>query len=178
MERLLMSLNDVTGVISLSDIIFLLLILILIILIITMFYVFKLGQEFVYVDRQTNDNKKSNENNNTNKVSEEEPPLEDLASISKAIEENNVENNINLSRYEKEQEDSAIISYDQLLRHNEKKNINYKNEEVFDGIKIRQIDLEPFNKVENNKDLQIKVISYVEEEAFLEALKNLKENLI
>lgn len=168
MKNLLISLKDFVDVISITDIIFLLLVLILIILIITMFYIFKLGQEYIYVEKD-----KGAEAGNTE--------INELTDIAKNIEENGSKININLSDYEKEQEDNAIISYDELIKNADKFQIKYDDEEDFDdGLKVRKIELEPFNfKDETKEDTpKVKVISYEKEEAFLEALKILQKNLI
>lgn len=168
MKNLLISLKDFVDIISITDIIFLLLVLILIILIITMFYIFKLGQEYIYVEKD-----KGAEAGNAE--------INELADIAKNIEENGSKININLSDYEKEQEDNAIISYDELIKNADKFQIKYDDEEDFDdGLKVRKIELEPFNFKDETKGEtpKVKVISYEKEEAFLEALKILQKNLI
>lgn len=168
MKNLLISLKDFVDVISITDIIFLLLVLILIILIITMFYIFKLGQEYIYVEKDKGAEAGNAETN-------------ELADIAKNIEENGSKININLSDYEKEQEDNAIISYDELIKNADKFQIKYDDEEDFDdGLKVRKIELEPFNFKDETKGEtpKVKVISYEKEEAFLEALKILQKNLI
>lgn len=168
MKSLLISLKDFVDVISITDIIFLLLVLILIILIITMFYIFKLGQEYIYVEKDKGAEAGTAE-------------INELADIAKNIEENGSKININLSDYEKEQEDNAIISYDELIKNADKFQIKYDDEEDFDdGLKVRKIELEPFNFKDETKGEtpKVKVISYEKEEAFLEALKILQKNLI
>ncbi len=171
MKNLLFNLKELVDIISISDIIFLLLVLILIILIVTMFYIFKLGQEYVYVEKE----KKTNENY---KPFVENP--DNLIEVANALEENNSSLNINNNSYEEEQEENAIISYDELIKNADKFSIQYDDEEDYDGIKVRKIDLEPFNfKIEEPSDIaKVKVISYEKEEAFLEALKTLQKNLI
>ena len=82
--------------------------------------------------------------------------LEELQSISKDIEENYKDRQNDIDVYEEEQEESAIISYDELLN---KTNTLPKVEDK----KYREID-------GNNE-------SYSHEEDFLNKLKNLNNNL-
>lgn len=102
----------------------------------------------------------------------------DLKEITKQIEENPREINIDLTPYEKEQEEKAIISYDELLRSNNAMKINYKEEDKTSGVMVKKVDLDNVaDKAEKSKDTKVNVISYEKEEAFLEALKKLKNML-
>lgn len=98
----------------------------------------------------------------------------------------NIENvdppNIEFTSYEKDQEEKAIISYDELIAKNKKGNIYYNEEEIQnDEISIKKIDLDniiasneiPKEALENEK----KLFKYANEEAFLNALKALNELL-
>ena len=82
--------------------------------------------------------------------------IEELQNISKDIEENYRDRQNDIDVYEEEQEESAIISYDELLN---KTNTLPKVEDK----KYREID-------GNNE-------SYSHEEDFLNKLKNLNNNL-
>ena len=87
---------------------------------------------------------------------------------------------INLNKYEEEQEEKAIISYDELLKRKNDFAINYSDEDVFDDdLIVKKVDLDNLvNKdiVEKPK-IKVSVISYEKEEAFLEALKQLQQKL-
>lgn len=80
--------------------------------------------------------------------------LEELQSISKDIEENYRDRQNDIDTYEEEQEESAIISYEELLS------------------KTQVIP-----KVEDTKDYKKSNETYSHEEDFLNRLKNLNNNL-
>ena len=113
---------------------------------------------------------------------EEEPPKkvsdpDNLKAISEAIK---VESKpINFTSYEKEQEEKAIISYDELVSSHGDYELNYSNEEQNDGVSIKKVDLDNLVKevTEDKSNLEIHVISLKKEEEFLKALKTLQKNL-
>ena len=80
--------------------------------------------------------------------------LEELQSISKDIEENYRDRQNDIDTYEEEQEESAIISYEELLS------------------KTQVIP-----KIEDDKDSDMISNTYSHEEEFLNKLKNLNNNL-
>lgn len=87
---------------------------------------------------------------------------------------------VNLSKYEEEQEEKAIISYEELLKRKQDFAINYSEEEnIDDELTIKKVDLDNLiNKdVVTPTKLNVTVISYDKEEAFLEALKTLQQKL-
>ena len=78
----------------------------------------------------------------------------DLQSISKELEQLPKEHNVDMTQYEMEQEKTAIISYDELLKQSQyEEQVN---------------DFKPSEELDNN---------YQHEEAYLAYLKQLKENL-
>lgn len=104
-----------------------------------------------------------------------------IESIKNSIETDYNPVNIELTDYEKEQEETAIISYDELIKNKNKINISYDEEYVpmTEEILIKKININDFSKEqENNSSLQVRLMSYDKEEAFLEALKNLQQNLL
>jgi len=115
-----------------------------------------------------------------NSMLEEEEKQEGiLLEIAAALEEAE-QPSVNLNRYEEEQEEKAIISYEELLKRKNDFAINYSEEEnVDEELTIKKVDLN--NLV--NKDIIVKpeikvsVISYEKEEAFLDALKRLQQTL-
>ena len=104
----------------------------------------------------------------------------DLEKITKNIERDYKPANINLTSYEQEQEDNAIISYQELL------NSKNKNHDNYDGsfnnktdIDIKKVDLSNNEKngYDEHNQINITLMSYEKEEAFLKALKQLKIDL-
>lgn len=103
----------------------------------------------------------------------------DLERITKNIEKDYKPTNINLTSYEQEQEDNAIISYQELLNSKDKNHVNYDN--GFNNktdINVKKVDLS--NNSKNDFDqsrINVSLMSYEKEEAFLKALKQLKIDL-
>lgn len=87
--------------------------------------------------------------------------------------------NIDLTQYEKEQEEKAIISYEELVNSIKKNKINYEtNEMLGNEISVKKIDLDNLiSEEQEEKDIKVKVITYEHEEAFLETLKQLQKLL-
>ena len=121
----------------------------------------------------------------------------DLQSIINAIEES-PKPTIDLTAYEEEQENNAIISYDELVNGVKQKEIYYTKEEMVDDvIPVKKITLdtpkEPVVNIRNfeitpgepkipysseeKSDVEEKIFAYEKEEAFLKALKKLNELL-
>lgn len=144
----------------LVDIIFFLSVLILMILVVTLIYFIKI-----------------------NKDEDEKKDMEETAEmkIVKELKESmkNNEPTINITNYEKDQEDKAIISYDELLNKNKNYGINYEKEETYDDLTVKKVDLDNLvNKsAEITPNIEVRVISFQKEEAFLEALKRLQQEL-
>ena len=102
----------------------------------------------------------------------------------------NIKNNIekdynpvysNLTEYEKEQEDSAIISYEELIKNKDKFNFSYDEEYKSNDneINVKKINIGNNSKDKvNNEKLDVKLLNYSEYEEFLVALKQLQKNLI
>ena len=159
---------------SFVDVVFFFAVLALMLLVIVLIYFLRENTEEVNNNitfKQDFQNKPIENNSNSEITS--------LKEITEALE-NAEPNNINLNKYEEEQEEKAIISYDELLKRKNDFAINYSEEESFDGeLTVKKVDLD--NLV--NKDVVVKpeikvtVISYEKEEAFLEALKQLQQTL-
>ncbi len=83
--------------------------------------------------------------------------------------------------YEKDQEEKAIISYEELLAKSKMGNINYNEEEILDDeILVKKIDLNNITSYKNEnltKSKESKLFRYTNEEAFLKALQKLNELL-
>lgn len=103
---------------------------------------------------------------------------DNLRNIANSIEQN--KKPIEFTSYEKEQEDRAIISYDELVKNKENVKINYVDEDILSDISIKKFDLD--NLVSpSDEDSQIynrvPLLSLNKEEEFLIALKELQQKL-
>ena len=192
--NIIKNLSDFLSSLTLIDVIFFFSIILLMVLVTVLLYFIKVNEDVVEVEEETNDNTPKTEevlnitkeytNEPKEEVSyydDEEGELIDLKSISEALD--NGEKNIELTKFEEEQEKDAIISYDELLRKTQNTGINYKNEVMMDDLSVKEVDLENFineNKEEINNTVtkpNVQVISYYQEEAFLESLKKLEQQL-
>ena len=135
-------------------------VLVLIILVVSLIYIIKTSSDDI-------DSEDSYENNSEL----------DLVALTKEIDEH-TPYNIELTDYETEQEEKAIISYDELIKH---KNyaLNYENESIKEGINIKKIDnSNPVNETEEEQPIKTNyVMSYEREEEFLKILKQLNSLL-
>lgn len=143
----------------LVDIIFFFAVLILMILIVTLIY-------FIKINNET-----------------EEKDLEETQEM-KIVKElrdsmKNSEPTIKFTDYEKDQEDKAIISYDELLNKGNNYELNYEKEEMHDDLSVKKVDLDNLVNKNNNtvSNIEVRLISFQKEEAFLEALKRLQKEL-
>jgi len=115
----------------------------------------------------------------------------DLQNIINTIDEN-PKPLVDMTAYEEEQEQKAIISYEELLKESSKQDIHYVKEELVDDvIPVKKISLdspcdkeisfiakEPIlNLTSDIEKSSVKLFSYEKEEAFLKALQQLGELL-
>ena len=105
--------------------------------------------------------------------------LFDIEAVTKAIETDYKPSTIKLTSYELEQESSAIISYEELLNNKDKLGINYDDEFEYEApeLSVKKISLTTEPSIRENSKLEVKLMDYDKEEAFLKALKDLQENL-
>lgn len=104
--------------------------------------------------------------------------IEELQALTKELAIIPREKRIEMTPYEEEQEQRAIISYDELLKRGNNQNISYSNEEKIDDITIKNVDIENTNKINLNQiNQEVNKFSYEHEEAFLNNLKNLQKTL-
>ena len=103
----------------------------------------------------------------------------DLEAITRNIEENYKPATIELTSYEQEQENNAIISYQELLSNKDLNQVNYDDEfESTMEIKVKKVDLNNNKGTEMPKTkLEVTLMNYEMEEAFLKALKQLQNDL-
>lgn len=99
----------------------------------------------------------------------------DLDNITKNIDREYKEPNIDLTDYEREQEESAIISYEELIKNSKKSNISYDTEYKHEGVDVKKINFDA-NKGSIVTDSKINH-NYQVEEDFLKALKQLQRDL-
>lgn len=172
-----MNLINYISSLSFTDILFFTVLMVLIILIIVLIHSFRNNP---YLDILRNQTLMNNEKENDNVEKEDNI---DLVSLTKSLEEAaNKERNIDLTPYEEEQEEKAIISYDELVKAKNDLMINYEDEKEDDGIVIKKVNLDNLTKIVEHDDEKIEstprvTISYEKEEAFLEALKQLQQML-
>lgn len=106
----------------------------------------------------------------------------DINKVTKNLEENYKPStqNIKLTSYEEEQENNAIISYDELVKTRELNVVTY--DDTFSNtekdLDIKKFDLEGTGKVKIiDPKLEVKLIDYEKEEEFLRVLKDLQSKL-
>ena len=159
--KLFNDIGDFLETLSFIDVVFFFAVLIVIILVITLIYFIKI-----------------------NKDDEEEKKQDDETAEMKIVKEirENMKNDdvvINFTDYEKDQEEKAIISYDELLNKSNKYGLNYEKEDVYDDLSVKKVNLD--NIANKNSEIKVnsdvRVISFAKEEAFLEALKRLQKEL-
>lgn len=104
----------------------------------------------------------------------------ELQNLTKELENTPKEHKVEMTAYEAEQEEKAIISYDELVHMNQNTIQEESDRDSKDEILVPEIDLDKTGLVdlksllgEDNKEE-----SYTHEEAFLESLKELKESLV
>ena len=159
--KLFNDIGDFLETLSFIDVVFFFAVLILIILVVTLIYFIKI-----------------------NKDDEEDKKQDDETAEMKIVKEirENMKNDdvvINFTDYEKDQEEKAIISYDELLNKSNKYGLNYEKEDVYDDLSVKKVNLD--NIANKNSEIKVnsdvRVISFAKEEAFLEALKRLQKEL-
>ena len=105
----------------------------------------------------------------------------DLEAITRNLEENYQPPVIELTNYEREQEESAVISYDELLKRKTSNVVNYDDSFVNDTIvDVKKIDLRENNEQSStmiNTKIEVRLFDYEKEEAFLKALRQLQSDL-
>lgn len=195
--KLINSIGEFLNTLTLIDIIFFVAVIILLILVVTLIYFIKINRNVFTEDdffppsgNNNQEEKKENEiamiveeiSKNTPKEKEEyndeEEELIDLDSLTKKLQQQE-EERIDVTAYEKDQEEKAIISYDELLMKHNKYALNYEEEQVLDDVVVKKVNLNDLvNK--NSEEVikaEVRVVSYKKEEAFLATLKELNHLL-
>ena len=159
--KLFSDIGEFLRTLNFVDIVFFFAVLILMVLIVTLIYFIRINND------------------------EEPKEIKDETSEMKIVREikenlgNAEEHNVNFTEYERDQEDKAIISYDELLNKGNNYSLNYETEELKDDVSIKKVNLDDLvNKSEEaTPKVDVRVISFAKEEAFLQALKQLQKEL-
>lgn len=142
-----------------TDYVFFFTVIFLIILVVSLVYFIKINAEVIEQEEKFSD-------------------PDNLKNIATAIKKE--AKPITFTSYEKEQEDKAIISYDELLSNKQDYELNYSSEDEKDGISVKKFDLDnlvnPLIKSEQPK-IEVHLFSLKKEEEFLKALKELQKSL-
>ncbi len=165
--RLLTDIKDLLSTLNFIDLVFFFAVVTLMVLVVTLIYFIKINDDVLKKDL----------------VKGETREMQIVNEITKNLEKNNDDNNmhIDFTDYEKDQEEKAIISYEELLNKNNNYELNYSKEEMQDDLLIKKFDLDNLvnhdAEAKDNK-MEVRVISYAKEEAFLQALKQLQKELL
>ncbi len=177
---------------SFVDIVFLCAVVVLLIFIVTLIYFIVINDEVLNEKESLNVNSVNLDKTNDiikeiidegakeekEEFNDEEGELIDLKTLTQKLMEKKEEKN-EVDLYEKDQEEKAIISYDELLKKHNKYAINYEKEVLMDDLLVKKVDLNDLEnkEVEDGIQEEVRVISYQKEEDFLKALKELNELL-
>jgi hypothetical protein len=161
--------------ISNSNVMLFLIIVLLIFIAITIVYI-------IHIQLETNNYKikKMNENVPVYKEVPKDNESLDLLSLTKELETIPKERVVDMTPYEAEQEEKAIISYDELVKKNYSGDISYSDTTDNDDILVKQVDLTDTQRInlESIKDEKVvNLLDYKHEEQFLEELKDLDNKL-
>jgi Ca2+/Na+ antiporter len=179
------NIKDFFSSLTIIDVTFFFAVLFLMIVVVTLLYFIKVNEEVKekdeIIEELTSDQNSIKENKEEAKYydDDEEGELLDLESITKALE-NKTNDAIDLTTFEEEQEKDAIISYDELINKTNFGTINYKNESMYDDLSVKEVDLDHLINETDKSSVEVtktQVISYAQEEAFLEALKKLQKQI-
>ena len=102
----------------------------------------------------------------------------DLQAIANSIVEK-TEPLIDMTAYEEEQEQKAIISYDELIKKSNDNHLKYEEEKLIDNvIPTKKISLSDIiNEKNEETNVETSIVHYEREEAFLNTLKELNSLL-
>lgn len=193
--ELLSSIFEFIKTLTLVDVVFFAAVIVLLILIVTLIYFIKINKNvFTEDDFFSSDNiKKEEKKEATNLIEEialnnvkeqetyndEEEELIDLNTLTEKLKKEETER-VDVTDYERDQEEKAIISYDELLKKHNNYSINYEEEKVIDDVVVKKINLNDLintNETDNTINERVRIVSYDKEEAFLNALKELNSLL-
>lgn len=159
MENIVLTIGGLIKSFTLYDFLFLIIGIILILLLIYIVYLIRL------------DDDKNIKNSSKGK--------KELKEIVNDIEANYEPKPINLSKYEQQMEDTAIISYDELVNR-ASNSIVYEDEyQRDDDLIVRKVSSDNIGNTKELVDLPKAILmNYENEEAFIKTLKRLQSNLV
>ena len=149
------------------DYVFFFTVVFLIILVVSLIY-------FIKINSNETDELTDNLVDNVNKNKDvKDPELNEIATALKNIKP------IDFTPYEKEEEEKAIISYDELLSNTGQYELNYLNEEKNGDVLVKTVDLNNLINVKKSEPIKMEVhlMSLRKEEEFLKTLKELSKSL-
>lgn len=174
MEKIVLTIGGLFSSFTWGDLFFFVVTLFLMLFLIYIIYLVKLDNSDIIIVKPPKQKAEIGTLNEKN-----EPEDKPLTKIVNELETDYKPAPIDLTDYEKELEDTAIISYDELVNRTSN-NIYYDDnyESGFDDILVQKVD----NKKSNTQELvnlpTAVMMSYESEEAFLSALKVLQKNLV
>lgn len=173
MEKFILTVGGLFHALSWGDLFFFIVTLLLLLLLIYIIYLIKDDDDDIMVIKREDLSK----NKDNQKVPEKDKPL---TKIVDELEMDYKPKPIDMSDYEKELENTAIISYDELINRTST-NIYYDDDydSGLDDVLVQKIDDNKMSSTQELVDLPRAVMmSYESEEAFLSALKVLQKNLV
>lgn len=175
MEKIVLLIGGYLKMISWMDVITVLLLALLILLMVYIVYLIKIEEEPTVGVKQK---ETSLSEDILNQETKEVKASDVLVQIVDDLNKNYKPEPIDLTKYEEEQENSAIISYDELLERTSN-NINYDEEYTnkYDDLFIRKVTDDSDTKEYVNLP-EVIMMNYESEEDFLKALKKLQKNLV
>lgn len=156
---------------SFIDYIFFFTVVFLIVLIVSLIYFIKINGTEMTIEDMIKDELDNNKNSDS--AIDVDNDLKDIATALKDFKP------VNFTPYEKEEEEKAIISYDELLSNTGQFELNYSEENQTGDVLVKKVDL---NNLINTKKsepvkMEIHLMSLAREEEFLKTLKELQKNL-
>mgnify|MGYP001492510433 FL=1 len=148
-----------------SDYIYFGLIIALLILLVVLLYLIRSSDEHLeWEDNHIIENTKNDQS--------------DIIKIAREIASSGEQLNIDLTPYEMKEEEDSIISYNELVKRNKNRSLNYEEENSDDDLQVKKVDIISAG-IPTTEEIKFKplTLSYEKEEALLEALKQLQKNL-
>lgn len=155
-QNILLFLDKLTFI----DYVFFFTVVFLIVLIVSLVYFIRVNEEIMIADEKAAD--PDNLANIVSKIKKEAKP-------------------VTFTSYEKEQEDKAIISYDELKNNTKDVELNYAEEEMQGDLTVKKFDLQNLVKdtvrTDPPKSIEVHLMPLAHEEEFLQTLKELQKLL-
>ena len=154
------------------DYVFFFTVVFLIVLVVSLIYFIKVnGNDMESENLVLNEIEKVNNNPNIDNIKDND--LKEIATALKNVKP------IDFTPYEKEEEEKAIISYDELLSNTGQYELNYLDEDKTGDVLVKKVDLNNLINVKTSEPIKMEVhlMSLRKEEEFLKTLKELQKSL-